>query len=363
MLNRSRYSIGTEQFGCYNARPFNDVDSMLVIGIHDKHLLTAERDWIRAPVVSGVILFARNFASREQVTELIADIRALRPAPFLLCVDQEGGPVQRFRNGFTRLPALARIGEEYTRDRALAVALAEEHAWLMASEMRALDIDLSFAPVLDLARGNVIIGERAFHADPAIVSALGLAYVRSMRLAGMAATIKHFPGHGSVREDTHIESAVDLRTLEQIREADLIPFADALAAGTEAVMMGHVAYSAVDALPAGYSRVWIKDILRGEYGFCGVVFSDDISMAAAESAGGIGARIHAHREAGCDLVLVCKPDVVPEAIAAHRDTAPCDPNRIATLRGRLASTWQALLDNPQRERFVARVTALETAAA
>lgn len=331
---------------------------MLIIGIGGKQILPMERDWIAAPVVSGVILFTRNFASREQVTELIAEIRALRPDPFLLCVDQEGGPVQRFRNGFTRLPALARIGEHYQRDPESAVALAEEHAWLMASEMRALDIDLSFAPVLDLARGNRIIGERAFSADPAIVSALGLAYVRSMRLAGMAATIKHFPGHGSVLEDTHVESAVDMRTLDELRANDLVPFADALAAGTEAVMMGHVAYSAVDALPAGYSPVWIKDILRGEFGFRGVVFSDDISMAAAESAGGIGARITAHRQAGCDLVLVCKPDVVAEALAAHAGTTPCDPARIQTLRGTLASTWQALVDNPQRERFIARVTAL-----
>jgi beta-N-acetylhexosaminidase len=334
---------------------------MLVIGIHDKQLRVEERDWIRTPAVSGVILFARNFASREQVAELIAEIRALRPGPFVLCVDQEGGPVQRFRSGFTRLPALARIGEEYERDPKHALALAEEHAWLMASEMRAVDIDLSFAPVLDLARCNVIIGERAFHADPAIVSALGLAYIRSMRLAGMAATIKHFPGHGSVREDTHVESAVDRRTLDELRQADLIPFADALAAGTEAVMMGHVAYPSVDALPAGYSRVWIQDILRGEFGFRGVVFSDDISMAAAESAGGIGARIAAHREAGCDLVLVCKPEVVGEALATTRDVAPCDPARIATLLGTIASTWQSLLDNPQRERFIARVTGLEAA--
>jgi len=166
-----------------------------------------------------------------------------------------------------------------------------------------------------------------------------------------------------VREDTHIENAVDLRTLDEIRRTDLIPFVDGIAAGGEAVMMGHVAYPAVDALPAGYSRVWIKDVLRGELGFHGVVFSDDISMAAAESAGGIGARITAHRDAGCDLILVCKPDIVPEALAAHRQTPPCDPARVAALRGTVASTWESLLDNPQRGRFVARVTALEAAGA
>ncbi|HTI96643.1 MAG TPA: beta-N-acetylhexosaminidase [Rudaea sp.] len=336
---------------------------MLIIGIKDKQLTPQECDWIRAPQVSGVILFKRNFDSRDQVSELIAEIRAVRAEPLLICVDQEGGPVQRFHGEFTRLPALARIGEIYARDPQRALELAGEHAWLMASEMRAIDIDLSFAPVLDLAIRNVIVGERAFHADPKIVSELGLEYVRNMRLAGMAATIKHFPGHGSVREDTHLEPAIDRRALDEIRRDDMLPFADAIVAGAEAVMMGHVTYPAVDALPAGYSRVWVQDILRSELGFGGVVFSDDISMAAAESAGGIGARIAAHRDAGCDIVLVCKPEIAPEALAACRDAGPCDLAAIEALRGRVAPTWQSLIDNPQRARFAARLTALETVAA
>ncbi|HZW51962.1 MAG TPA: beta-N-acetylhexosaminidase [Rudaea sp.] len=336
---------------------------MLIVGIKDKQLSPQEREWIRAPQVGGVILFTRNFESREQASELIAEIRSVRAEPLLLCVDQEGGPVQRFRDGFTRLPALSRIGEVYARDRQRALELAGEHAWLMASEMRAIDIDLSFAPVLDLACGNVVVGERAFHADPRIDSELGLEYVRNMRLAGMAATIKHFPGHGSVREDTHLEPAIDRRALDEIRDADMIPFADAIVAGAEAVMMGHVTYPAVDALPAGYSRVWIQDILRGELGFGGVVFSDDISMAAAEDAGGIGARIAAHRDAGCDIVLVCKPEIVSEALAVCRNEDPCDPAIVEAQRGRVASTWQSLVENPQRARFAARLTALETVAA
>ena len=336
---------------------------MLIIGIKDKQLSPIERNWIRAPQVSGVILFKRNFASREQVSELIAEIRAVRSEPLLVCVDQEGGPVQRFHGEFTHLPALARIGEVYARDPQRALELAGEHAWLMASEMRAIDIDLSFAPVLDLAIRNVIVGERAFHADPKTVSDLGLEYVRTMRLAGMAATIKHFPGHGSVREDTHLEPAVDRRTLDEMRDADLIPFADAIAAGAEAVMMGHVTYPAVDLLPAGYSRVWIGDILRRELGFGGVVLSDDISMAAAESAGGIGARIAAHRDAGCDIVLVCKPEIVLEALAACRGAGACDADAIEALRGRVAPTWQGLVDNPQRARMAARLAALETVSA
>ncbi|HEY8011976.1 MAG TPA: beta-N-acetylhexosaminidase [Rudaea sp.] len=331
---------------------------MLIIGIQDIQLSAREREWIATPQVSGVILFKRNFASRTQVTALIEELRAERGDAFLVCVDQEGGPVQRFREGFIRLPALARLGELYDRDPQQALALAEEHAWLMATEMRAIDIDISFAPVVDLQRGNRAIGERALHAQPASVSALGLAYLRGMRLAGMAATIKHFPGHGSVLEDTHVDNAVDARSLAELRRDDLLPFADAIVAGAEAVMMAHVVYPQIDAQPAGYSRIWIQDILRGEFGFRGVVFSDDISMTAAESAGGIDARIAAHHEAGCDLVLVCKPEIVDASLRAVRDAVPCDPARLATLRGGVASTWDALVSNPQRDRFIAHLKEL-----
>jgi len=223
---------------------------MLIIGFKGTQLQPHEREWLRHPAVSGTILFSRNFSSRDQVAALIEDIRRVRSdEAFFISVDQEGGPVQRFREGFTRLPAIGRIGERFAADPKFAVELAEEHAWLMASEMRAIDIDLSYAPVLDLDRGNRIIGERSFSADPAIVSQLGLAYLRGMRLAGMAATIKHFPGHGSVREDTHIEAAVDRRTIDEIRKADLLPFVDAANAGAEAVMMGHVTYPDVDSKP------------------------------------------------------------------------------------------------------------------
>ena len=333
---------------------------MLIIGISGKELTAEERDHILAPEVSGVILFSRNYASREQVTALIDDIRTLRPDPFLLCVDQEGGPVQRFREGMTRLPALGKLGAIYDEDPQRAIALAEEHAWVMASEMRAVDIDISFAPVIDLARGNRAIGTRALHVDPAVVSTLGLAYLRGMRLGGMAATLKHFPGHGSVLEDTHFDNAADPRTLDELRETDLVPFADAIGAGAEAVMLAHVAYPAVDAAPAGYSRVWIEDVLRGEFGFRGVVFSDDIGMAAAESAGGVAARIDAHLSAGCDLVLACSPALAADSIAAVRGRPSCSADKLVALRGMVASTWESLVDNPQRSRFIARLTALDS---
>jgi len=332
---------------------------MLIIGLPGKTLTDEDRRWLDMPQVSGVILFTRNFENREQVTALIDDLRVARGDPFLVCVDQEGGPVQRFRPGFTRLPALARIGELYARDARHAVALAEEHAWLMASEMRAIGIDISFAPVVDLARGNLAIGERAFAADPEIVSELTQAYLRGMRLAGMAGTLKHFPGHGSVLEDTHFDTAVDPRDLDNLRETDLVPFADGIAAGADAVMIAHVTYPAVDARPAGCSRVWVEDVLRGELGFRGVVFGDDIGMAATESLGGIGARIEAHLLAGCDLVLACSPSIVPEALAASRHADPCPSDKLAALQGAVAQTWQSLTDNPQRDRFIARVTALD----
>ena len=334
---------------------------MLIIGLPGKTLTDEDRNWLATPQVSGVILFTRNFEGREQITALIDDVRAARPDPFLVCVDQEGGPVQRFRSGFTRLPALARIGELYARDPAAAVATAEEHAWLMASEMRAIGIDLSFAPVADLARGNLAIGERAFAADPEIVSELTQAYLRGMRLAGMAATLKHFPGHGSVTEDTHFDVAIDRRTLDELRETDLVPFADGIAAGADAMMLAHVTYPAIDTRPAGCSRIWVEDILRGELGFRGVVLGDDIGMAATESLGGIGARIEAHLLAGCDLVLACAPSIVSEALAASRHAEPCPPDKVAALQGAVAQTWQSLADNPQRDDFVARVTALDTA--
>ena len=333
---------------------------MLMIGIAGLELAANERDWLKAPGVCGVLLFGRNFASREQVTALIDSIREVAGEDFLVAVDQEGGPVQRFREGFTRLPPLAAIGAVYDRDPDDAIRLAEEHAWVMASEMRAIGVDFSFAPVVDLARGNAAIGLRAFHADPAVASELGQAYVRGMHLGGMAAVLKHFPGHGSVAADTHKAQAIDPRPLEQIRRDDLRPFAEGIDASVEAVMMAHVVYPAVDDQPAGYSRRWIETILRNELGFTGAVISDDISMAAAGVAGTVTGRVQGHLEAGCDLVLACFPEVVDEAIAAVKGRIAPGAERLAALRGAIGSTWEGLTDNPQRDRFIARIAALHS---
>lgn len=331
---------------------------MLIVGLEGRQLAPHERARLLAPEVSGAILFTRNYAGHEQLASLVASIRELRGDDFVLCVDHEGGPVQRFRPGFTRLPPLARVGELYHRDHKAGIAMAEAHAIVMASEVRACGIDLSFAPVVDLARGNRVIGERAFDADPRVVGELAAAYVRGMRLAGMAATVKHFPGHGSIPEDTHLEAAVDPRRLADIRATDLVPFVEGLAAGAEAVMVAHVTYPAVDPLAAGYSRTWINDVLRGELGFRGVVFSDDVGMAAAFSAGGIGERVTAHLDAGCDLVLVCHPEMVDAAIGSVHGRAPCAPDKVATLCGSVAETWQALQDDPQHARYVAALGSL-----
>lgn len=328
---------------------------MLVVGIAGTTLDAIERDWLQHPSVGGVILFTRNFASREQVTELAADIRTAGPRPQLLCVDQEGGRVQRFRDGFASLPSLDGFGRMHARDANAALALAEEHAWLMASEIRALDIDLSFAPVVDLGRGNRAIGDRAFSSDPEIVAEFTRAYVRGMHAAGMSATLKHFPGHGSVLEDTHYDAATDPRPLDTLREEDLVPFVAGIAAGAEAMMLAHVTYPAVAPEPAGYSPRWINDILRKDMGFRGVVFSDDIGMAAAESAGGVAARIDAHLDAGCDAVLVCAPELVADSLTAMDQRATPRADTLASLFGRGRMDWNALQSDPRHAQAVARV--------
>jgi beta-N-acetylhexosaminidase len=316
---------------------------MLVIGISGKVLTAEETDWLQHPACAGVILFSRNFASREQVAALSQAIREAAPRPQLICVDQEGGRVQRFRDGYVELPPLDVFGKRHATDPAGALALAEEHAWLMASEIRATGVDLSFAPVVDLGRGNLAIGNRAFHAEPDIVAEFTRAYVRGMHAAGMAATLKHFPGHGSVLEDTHFDDAVDPRSLDELRRTDLVPFAAGIDAGADAVMMAHVRYPAVAPEPAGYAPVWMNDILRRELGFRGVIFSDDIGMAAAESAGGVAARIYAHLDAGCDVVLVCPPALVADSLAAMDARPPGNHMALASMMGRGAAGWRGLL--------------------
>lgn len=315
---------------------------MLVIGVAGTELNAQERDWLQHDACAGVILFKRNFASRAQVAELSAAIREAAPRPQLICVDQEGGRVQRFREGYSALPPLEEIGRLYAADPVAALELAREHAWLMASEVRASGVDLSFAPVVDVGHDNLAIGNRSFSEDPEVVADFTVAYIRGMHAAGMAATIKHFPGHGTVREDTHFDDAIDNRSLEQMRSRDLVPFAAGIEAGADAVMMAHIVYPQVAPEPAGYSSYWIQDILRREMGFRGVVFSDDIGMKAAFSAGGIKARVDAHLDAGCDVVLVCHPELVEESLAAVQGRK-LNTMALIGLIGRGAMAWEGLL--------------------
>ena len=333
---------------------------MLQIGVSGHELTAQERDWLQHEGCAGVILFSRNFAGRAQVMELVQAIREAAPRPQLISVDQEGGRVQRFREGYTALPALQGFDAMYRDDAGAALALAREHAWLMASEIRATGIDLSFAPVVDLGRGNRAIGNRAFSADPQVVAAFTRAYVEGMQAAGMAATLKHFPGHGSIPEDTHFDVAVDGRTLDEMRGSDLVPFLAGIATGAEAVMMAHITYPRVAPEPAGYSPRWIKQILRGELGFRGAVFSYDIGMAAAHSAGGIKARIDAHLDAGCDVVLVCHPQMVEDALHAL-EGRKSNTMALAGLIGRGALGWDGLLADHRHGEAKARMASVPIA--
>ena len=322
---------------------------MIIIGLAGYELAPHERDWLQHDACAGVCLFTRNFASRAQVAELSAAIREAAPRPLLITVDQEGGRVQRFRDGYSALPPLQTFEAEYVRDSQAALAMAEEHAWLMASEVRASGVDLSFAPVVDLGRGNKAIGNRAFAANPLVVAEFTRAYIRGMHAVGMAATLKHFPGHGTVLEDTHFDDAVDPRQLQQIRDEDLLPFVAGIDAGADAVMMAHVRYPSVAPEPAGFYSTWIKHILRNDIGVRGVVLSDDIGMAAANTAGGVKAKIDAHLDAGCDVVLACHPEIAEESLRAVEGRA-FNTAALAGLIGRGALGWAGLLaDNRYNE--------------
>jgi len=333
---------------------------MLQIGVSGHELTAQERAWLQHDGCAGVVLFARNFASRAQVAELTQAIRDAAPRPQLISVDQEGGRVQRFRAGYSALPPLSGFDTLYRADAASALALAHEHAWLMASEIRATGVDMSFAPVIDLERGNLAIGNRAFSPDPAVVAAFTRAYVAGMHEAGMVATLKHFPGHGSIREDTHFDVAVDDRSLQAMQATDLLPFVAGIDAGADAVMMAHITYPQVAPEPAGYSPSWIGDILRRDMGFRGVVFSDDIGMAAAHSAGGIKARVDAHLDAGCDVVLVCHPQMVEESLRAVEGRT-LDTMAVVGLLGRGARGWDGLLADQRYEEARASMAAVPVA--
>jgi len=260
---------------------------------------------LKCPLVGSVILFARNYVNPWQIADLTASIRALRTPHLLIAVDQEGGRVQRFRDGFTRLPAVRLLGRVYDEDRRDGLALAQSVGWLMAGELRAVGVDFSFAPCVDLDYGvSEIIGDRAFHSDPDAVAALAVATLSGMREAGMAAVAKHFPGHGAVVADSHVALPVDRRDYADL-EPDIRPYRPLIDNNLAAIMAAHVVYPAVDALPASLSRRWITGILRGELKFHGCVFADDLTMAGAAAFGDVLARAKLAFAAGCDVLPIC----------------------------------------------------------
>ena len=291
----------------------------MVIDVAGIELTAEERKRLQHPLVGQVVLFTRNFESPEQLSELNREIRALREPPLLICVDHEGGRVQRFRDGFSPIPSMSRLGELWDRDVLAACRTAISIGYLIAGELRSCGVDLTFAPVLDLAWGrSAVIGDRALHADPRVVSMLAAHLLHGFALAGMANCGKHFPGHGWAEADSHHEVPVDPRPLDQILAQDAAPYRW-LGVSLSSVMPAHVVYPEVDTLPAGFSRRWIGEILRGTLGFGGAVFSDDLSMAGAGIAGDLHARARAALQAGCDFILVCNdPDGVDRLLAGLR---------------------------------------------
>lgn len=324
----------------------------LMMDIAGTWLTAEDRQMLRQPEVGGLIIFARNIESPRQVRELCQSIRAVRP-DLLLAVDQEGGRVQRLRQGFLRLPAMRAIADNHN-----AEALAEQCGWLMATEVLAVGLDLSFAPVLDLDhQRSAVVGSRAFEGDPQRATTLAAAFIRGMHQAGMAATGKHFPGHGWAEADSHVAIPVDERSLDEIRACDMQPFKH-LASTLDAVMPAHVIYPQVDEQPAGFSRRWLQDILRGELGFDGVIFSDDLSMAGAHVVGDAGKRIEAALAAGCDMGLVCNDRGSAElALSALQRLQVRPAERLQRMRGRV----HACTDYRQVPRWSAAVAALRAA--
>lgn len=321
--------------------------SYLVIGLAGPVLGEAERKWLDRDEVGGAILFSRNFESVEQWLALVGEIRAIDPAA-IIWVDQEGGAVQRVRDPLTRLPPLGVIGKLYDEDEDEALQLAFTHATLMSSEMLALGVDMSLAPVLDRDAGSDVIGERGFHRDPEAIKELARAYIKGMHQAGMPACGKHFPGHGSVRPDTHLEAAVDDRPFERIAESDMRPFTVAIRQGLDAVMMSHVIYPAVDDQPAGFSSRWIEGMLRDRLRFEGVVISDDLSMAAAHQAGDMQHRVHAAREAGNDFLLVCRPQDVSDTFDTVRKWPAIGVDKREAVRAMTRMNWRELAQSDER---------------
>lgn len=306
----------------------------LMLDISGTELNQEDIELLQSPQVGGVILFSRNITSPRQVRALTNHMRQIR-SDILIAVDQEGGRVQRLKTGFTLLPAMGRFGELYTSDPERSIDLAEKCGWLMATEVLAVGIDFSFAPVLDLNAISDVIGDRAFASSIEHIVPLAQAFMSGMQRAGMATTGKHFPGHGSVKADSHVAAAVDSRSYSDIEQTDMQSFIQ-LQPQLNALMPAHVIYDQVDPNPAGFSAFWIQKILREKLNFDGVLFSDDLSMQAACVAGDADARIRAALDAGCDMGLVCNHrESACIALAGIADYPLPNQQRLERMRGKI----------------------------
>jgi beta-N-acetylhexosaminidase len=332
----------------------------LMVDVAGTQLTLEDIDVLRHPLIGSVILFTRNYQNPQQITALCAAIRAVRTPHLLIAVDQEGGRVQRFREGFTRLPAVRLLGRRFDADRRQGLLAAHSVGWLMAAELRSVGVDFSFAPCVDLDYGlSEIIGDRAFHSDPDAAGALAAAYLAGMREAGMAAVAKHFPGHGAVTADSHVALPVDRRELADM-EPDLRPYRLLIDNQLPGIMAAHVEYPAVDALPASLSKRWVSEILRGSLGFHGCVFADDLSMAGAAAFGHASERVRRAAEAGCDVLPICNDR--PAVLAVLRTFEPdiCTPAsqaRLVRMRAR-GEPPVDLASNPQRNDALATIASL-----
>ncbi|WP_281646879.1 beta-N-acetylhexosaminidase [Parendozoicomonas sp. Alg238-R29] len=341
------------------------LEGVLVFDLEGQTLSDREKCLLIHPAVVGVILFSRNFQNRNQLVDLVDEIRSIN-AGLLIMTDQEGGRVQRFRSdGFTRVPAMGIIGEQWNKDPHQAVYLARDTGWLLASELRASGIDLGLSPILDLDRGiSRVIGDRGFSADPEIISKLAAAFISGLHEAGMASVGKHFPGHGGIGVDSHIGLPVDRRSLEDIEE-DLMPYRSLVSKGLDAVMPAHVCFSVADEQPAGFSEYWLQNVLREDIGFDGAIFSDCLSMAGARVVGNIVQRSEKALLAGCDAILVCNnPESVDQVVnalekgAIHFPESPLRRKRLEKMRGASSQSWKELESSTRRVEIINSYQAL-----
>ncbi len=322
-----------------------------MIDLEGTEISPEEREWLVHPAVGGVILFTRNYSDKEQIASLISELHTIKKPKLLVAVDQEGGRVQRFRQGFTQFPPMRCIGEVYDKNPAKALLLSEILACRLASELREVGVDFTFAPILDLDTGeSVVIGDRAFHGDFDAVSALASKFMLGLRKGGMESVGKHFPGHGSVTADSHFECPVDHRYENDLQLADMIPFQRLVDHGIAGMMSAHVVYEHVDKKPASFSPYWLTRVLREQMRFEGVIFSDDLSMKGAHIIGDIGERLQAALAAGSDMVLICNnPQDIPPALDQLKGyNNPSSQLRLARFHGKppqyLNSTHQQMLD-------------------